>query len=49
MSFNSELILQTYSLEDIYEYNELTEEDVLDLLIKHGLVDIPNPKPIIYE
>lgn len=38
--------LQTYSFEDILEQNELTEADVLYLMVKHDLIELPNPKPV---
>lgn len=41
-----ESILDTYTLEAILELNDLTEVDVLCLLIKHKLVELPEPKPL---
>jgi len=39
-------ILQTYSLEEIFELNELTEEEVLYFLVEQEFVTLPNPRPI---
>lgn len=41
-----EAILQTYSLEDIFEYNEVTEADVLYFLVTEGFITIPTPRPL---
>lgn len=37
----TERLLETYSLEEILEDNDLTEEDVLSLLIEQDLVILP--------
>jgi hypothetical protein len=44
-----EHILDTYSLEEILELNDLTEEDVLIHLIKFRMVELPDPKPVDVE
>jgi hypothetical protein len=36
-----ESYLDTYSLEDILEFNDLTEEDVLTVLVEQELVLLP--------
>lgn len=41
-----EKILGTYSLEEIFEINDLTEVDVLLFLLEAKRVDIPEPKPV---
>jgi hypothetical protein len=41
-----ESILQTYSLEDILDYNELTEEDALLFLVEEEFVELPNVQPL---
>lgn len=41
-----EIILNTYSLEEIFEMNDLQEADVLFLLYEEGLVNLPDPKPV---
>lgn len=39
-------ILETYSLEDILELNDLTPEDCLEFLVEEGYVDLPEIKPL---
>ncbi len=41
-----ENILQTYSLEEILELNDLTEADALYFLEKQEFVTLPTPKPL---
>lgn len=41
-----EKYLETYSLEEILEMNELTEEDVLLYLVEQEFLTLPNPKPV---
>lgn len=40
-----EIYLETYSLEEIIEMNDLTDEDVLSCLVQEGLVTLTN-KPV---
>jgi hypothetical protein len=42
---NIEVVLQTYSLEEILELNEWTEADVLLFLVEQDFVTLPNPRP----
>jgi hypothetical protein len=44
-----ESILQTYSLEDILDYNELTEEDALLFLVEEEFLELPDVKPCDFE
>ena len=44
-----EHILETYSLDDILEFNELSEVDVLFFLIQQRFLELPNPKPVDYN
>jgi len=45
-----ENILDTYDLEEIFELNDLTSEDVLYFLVEEKFVTLPDPKPIdIYD
>lgn len=37
--------LETYTLEEILELNELTENEVLLYLVEQEFVQLPNPKP----
>jgi hypothetical protein len=46
---NIERILDTYSFEQILELNELTEEDVLEVLLNLNYIELPEPKPVDYE
>jgi hypothetical protein len=41
-----EKVLDTYSFEEILELNDLTEADVLYLLVKSGQAELPNPRPV---
>jgi hypothetical protein len=40
-----ERYLDTYSLEEILNENDLTEEEVLTVLIDQEMVHLPNPRP----
>jgi len=42
-------ILETYSLEDILELNDLTAEECLEFLVDEGFVDLPEIKPLDFE
>ena len=42
-------ILETYSLEDILELNDLTAEECLEFLVDEGYVDLPEIKPLDFE
>lgn len=39
-------VLETYSLAEILEYNDCTEEEVLELLIKHQVILSLPPEPV---
>lgn len=41
-----ERILDTYSLEEIFQLNGLTEEDVLTFLVEQNFVSLPDPRPV---
>jgi hypothetical protein len=41
-----EKLLQTYTLEEILEINEITEEEALYFLLKEKFLKVPNPEPI---
>ena len=41
-----ERVLQTYSLEEIFEVNEVTEEEVLFFLLDKEFIKLPNPRPV---
>ncbi len=40
-------MLGTYTLEDIFNLNDLTEVDVLYILVNAGHIQLPNPRPVI--
>lgn len=42
-----ERILETYSLEDILEINEVQESDLLYFLMTEGYLKLPEPEPLI--
>lgn len=44
-----ERVLQTYTLEEILELNEITEEEALLSLVNSKLVKLPNPSPVDME
>jgi hypothetical protein len=44
-----ERILQTYTLEEILELNDLTEDDVLEYLVETKFVTLPDPEPCDVE
>ena len=39
-------ILQTYTVEDILDENELTEADMLLFLVEEGFLHLPDPRPL---
>lgn len=41
-----ENILQSYSLEEILELNDLTEDEVLYFLVEQEFIKLPNPLPV---
>jgi hypothetical protein len=44
-----ENILDTYSLEEILELNDLTEVDVLYFLVDEEFLILPEPRPVDLE
>lgn len=42
-------ILEVYSLQDIYDYNDMTDEDVLILLHQELNVKLPEIKSLDYD
>lgn len=41
-----ERVLQTYTLEEILELNDVTEEEVLTFLVATKFVTLPDPQPV---
>jgi len=46
---NYAAVLETYSLEEILELNDVTEEETLDYLVTHGFLDLPEITPLEFE
>lgn len=42
-------VLETYSLEEILELNDLTAEDCLEFLVEEGFVKMPDVEPLEFE
>lgn len=42
-------ILETYSLEEILELNDLTAEDCLEYLVEEGFVTLPEIHPLDFD
>jgi len=42
-------VLETYSLEEILELNDLTAEDCLEFLVEEDFVSLPEIKPLEFE
>lgn len=43
---NYELILETYSLEELFELNDVTEEEVLEFLVSQSFLELPEIMPV---
>lgn len=39
-------VLETYSLEEILELNDLSPEECLEFLVEEGFVELPELQPI---
>jgi hypothetical protein len=39
-------LLEAYTLSEILEMNDLTEEDALEYLVDQGMVKLPDIKPL---
>lgn len=46
---NYSAILDTYELSDLIDMNDLTQEDVLEYLVAHGVLTIPEVVPVTYD
>lgn len=42
-------LLEAYTLSEILELNDLTDEEALEYLVRHGLVHIPEIKPLEFH
>jgi hypothetical protein len=43
---DTEKVLQIYTLEEVLEHNDLTEVDLLDLLLENNLIRLPPVLPL---
>lgn len=39
-------VLATYTLEEILELNDVTEEEILEYLVCVGVLELPKPLPV---
>ena len=39
-------ILETYSLEELFELNDVTEEEALEFLVTQGFLELPEVQPL---
>lgn len=42
-------VLEAYSLEEILELNDVTEEEALDFLVTQGFLRLPDIKPLDFD
>lgn len=42
-------ILETYTLEEILELNDITEEEALDYLVTQGFLNLPEITPLEFD
>lgn len=42
-------LLEAYTLSEILEMNDLTEEDILEYLVAHSIVKLPEVRPLTYD
>lgn len=49
MKTKVEQTLEIYTLQEILELNEVTEEDTLLFLIEQKFIQLPNPKPLDFN
>jgi len=47
MDYNG--VLEVYTLEEIFEQNDLTPEEVLQFLVEQKIIDLPNPTPLDFD
>jgi len=41
--------LETYTIEEILELNDKTEEECLEFLVEEGFVELPKIKPLDFD
>ena len=49
LTINYAALLETYTLNEILEFNDLTEEDILEFLHEEGYVNLPEIKPLEFD
>ncbi len=42
-------VLEAYSLEEILELNDITNEEALDYLVAHGFLTLPEIQPLEFD
>lgn len=42
-------VLDAYTLSDLIELNDLTEEEVLEYLVDRGVIRLPELKPLEFD
>lgn len=45
----AESILETYTLEEILDQNDLTEADALVFMVEEEFIEIPEPLPLHFD
>jgi len=43
---NYEAVLEEYSMQDILDFNNVDEEDLLKYIVESGWIDLPNNLPV---
>lgn len=46
---NYRAILEAYSIEELLELNDKTNEEAVDFLVTHGFIDLPEVQPLDFE
>ena len=46
---NYSAVLDTYELSEIIELNDLTQEDVLEYLVEHNVLNLPETLPVTID
>lgn len=42
-------VLDAYSLEDLFELNDLTTEEALEFMVEQGLIRLPDIQPLDFN
>lgn len=46
---NYSAVLDTYELSDLIELNDLTQEEVLEYLVDHHVIKLPEIMPVVID